>query len=253
MNYDRYFLFGCSWTKYYWPSWADIIKYATDKPVYNWGRPGIGNVGIFCRLVECDLKYKFTERDAIIVQWTNWTREDRYINGWKAYGNVFNNPFYDDSFAKKYWSWDNDVIKNATTILTANKAYRINYQFNMLPYLTKEAGYEPDISDNGINLAEFYNQHLPNLESWPISENSQFKGTCIDPHPDIRNHLYFYNNYIKTKFPLELGSEETRLNRLFLRISQKLNKSMTYNETQDTVMRLVKQFDPNFSFNNEGF
>ena len=57
MKYDRIFTFGCSWTRYVWPTWADIIKYTDQKPeVHNWGKPGIGNVGILYRMIECDLK-----------------------------------------------------------------------------------------------------------------------------------------------------------------------------------------------------
>lgn len=230
-----------------------MIRYATDKPVYNWAKSGLGNVGIFCRLIECDLKFKFTKRDAIIIQWTNWTREDRYIQGWKAHGNVFNNPYYDYKYLKKYWSYENDIIKNSTAIIAANKAYRIKYQFNMLDYLTKESGHEPEIDSASVELSKFYLKHLPVLDSWPADENTFFGDTCIDPHPDIKNHLYFFNNYIKPRFSLELGDKENMLLEMSDAISQQLNKSMTYPETHDRINKVVHQYDPNFYFKDEGF
>lgn len=78
MNIDRIFTFGCSWTRHWWPTWSNVIRYSVNAPVFNWGLGRIGNVGIFHRLVECDLKNKFTDRDLILVQWSLWTREDRF-------------------------------------------------------------------------------------------------------------------------------------------------------------------------------
>ena len=143
MNFERVFCFGCSWTHYKWPTWADLCRYGTDKPVYNWGLRGIGNVGILHRMLEADLKHQFTDKDLILVQWSTWTREDRYIDKWQAGGAVFNNNFYDKDFVKKYWSWNNDIIKNSTAIISANRMFNISYQYTFHPFPT-----EPDFGFN---------------------------------------------------------------------------------------------------------
>jgi hypothetical protein len=51
MKFKRAFLFGCSYTEYKWPTWANILKKDLDIPVYNWGLSGLGNVGLHCRMV----------------------------------------------------------------------------------------------------------------------------------------------------------------------------------------------------------
>jgi hypothetical protein len=78
-KYKRMFVFGCSYTRYHWPTWADII--GQDVPYYeNWGKPGAGNHFIFNSIMECDAKNKFTADDIILVMWSGPDREDRYIN-----------------------------------------------------------------------------------------------------------------------------------------------------------------------------
>lgn len=79
-KYKRFFSFGCSFTQYFWPTWADII--GREIPYYeNWGRGGAGNQYIMSSVIECDIKHKFTETDLVIIMWTSTSREDRYIDG----------------------------------------------------------------------------------------------------------------------------------------------------------------------------
>jgi hypothetical protein len=104
-NYKRLFAFGCSFTRYYWPTWADIL--AEDIPYYeNWGWGGAGNLYIFNAIMEAHNRHKFTKDDLIVVMWSNKNREDRYVNNqWlvtpgsnleKTYGAEWVKKFYDD-------------------------------------------------------------------------------------------------------------------------------------------------------------
>jgi hypothetical protein len=78
-KYKRFFAFGCSFTNYIWPTWADII--GQDIEFYeNWGKVGAGNHFIFNSIMECDAKYHFNEDDLVIVMWSGIEREDRYLN-----------------------------------------------------------------------------------------------------------------------------------------------------------------------------
>ena len=104
-KYKRFFAFGCSYTNYVWPTWADII--GQDIPIYlNWGNPGAGNHFIFNSIVEADARYNFNKDDLVIVMWTYKEREDRYNNSmWmhdttrtqeKTYGAQWFKKFGDD-------------------------------------------------------------------------------------------------------------------------------------------------------------
>jgi hypothetical protein len=79
-KYKRFFAFGCSFTNYYWPTWADII--GQDSNFYeNWAQPGAGNHFIFNSIIEADARYNFNSDDLIIIMWSTKEREDRYSNG----------------------------------------------------------------------------------------------------------------------------------------------------------------------------
>lgn len=89
----RLFTFGCSFTNYPWPTWANIVASELDIPFWNYAEGGAGNQYIFNMIMQADALHKFTKDDAIMICWSSVTREDRYINDeWQLYGNIFNNP-----------------------------------------------------------------------------------------------------------------------------------------------------------------
>ena len=198
MNYKRVFTFGCSFTNWIWPTWADVIAVQTGLPVYNGALAGIGNVGISCRILEYDLNYNFNEQDLILVMWSSWSREDRYINNrWQIHGSVFNNSFYDQHFLKKYWSWENDIIKNASAIISTNRSFNISDNYTICEYGDVERNNE---KRNDTPLFDKYKRNLPSTIVFNLDDNSRFNGASKDDHPDILSHVKFYNDHISEKF-----------------------------------------------------
>lgn len=120
-NYKRFFAFGCSFTGYFWPTWADVL--ATEMPnteYYNLGKCGAGNMFIIQRLLEANAKFKFNEHDLIIVMWTTFCREDRYVNGyWHTPGNIFTQNTYDMKWVKKFADPIGYLMRDLTLITTA--------------------------------------------------------------------------------------------------------------------------------------
>ena len=199
MNHNRVFCFGCSFTEYQWPTWATILQKDLDIPVYNWGLCGLGNKGIFSKLIQCDIKYNFTEKDLIMIVWSSWTREDRYINGhWNNGGNILNNHYYDRKFIEKYWDWENDIINNASCIISANKAYNIWLNSSIVPLDNPQDLFIPDQDDknsiqqkNQRKMLEFYLTKLPKMTYFDMTQNSYYNKTTTDGHPDIMLHKKF--------------------------------------------------------------
>jgi hypothetical protein len=249
---NRIFTFGCSWTKHWWPTWADIIRYSVDIPVYNWGLGGIGNVGIFHRMVECDLKYKFTDKDLILVQWSSWTREDRYIDKWAAHGNIFNNHLYDETFIEKYWTWENDIIKNSTAIISANKIFDIKLQSTMISIGEHEATHKL-LKDKKSNISEFYFDKIPkNIINFPNEKNSRFYGRSVDSHPDPLNHLYFYKNILRKNIQeLPTCKVEYNLIEFQKNTSKLIHNRMSFKESSAIIKECSMEFDAQI-FNYDG-
>lgn len=244
MNYDRIFIFGCSFTKHQWPTWADIIRYNSDIQVENWGHGGIGNVGIFHKLVECNLKNKFTKKDLILIQWSSWTREDRFRESWIASGNIFSNVSYDDKFINNYWHRNNDIIKNSTAMISASKMFDIAYECHLLPILENESDHNT-ILDQNEEVYDFYMKHIDqNNDVFPMFLNQQFEGRCMDTHPDIKLHIYFYENYVKKKlnFLPEVKNKNELLN-LHNKIAMSINKRMSFEKTMDVITSITEKFD----------
>ena len=73
-RFKRFFAFGCSFTKYKWPTWADILGTKFEE-YYNFGRGGACNTYIMNKFIEADTKYKFNwETDYIVIMFTNFNR-----------------------------------------------------------------------------------------------------------------------------------------------------------------------------------
>lgn len=114
----RLFTFGCSYTYYMWPTWADFLSLEYDY-YENWGMTGIGNRAIAERIAECHAKNQFTKDDTIVVQWSTILRHDWHNNkpivnpsGWQTRGNAFspinsklyNQKWYDTFYCEKSWT-----------------------------------------------------------------------------------------------------------------------------------------------------
>lgn len=60
------YTFGCSMTKWYWPTWADWLR-IYDQPVINLANKGYGNQNIYWNLI--NRIDSFTSDDHIIIMW----------------------------------------------------------------------------------------------------------------------------------------------------------------------------------------
>lgn len=117
-KYKRVFAFGCSFTNYKWPTWADVISFEyPDVEYYNFGKAGGGNLFIFSTIMAANKKYRFTQDDLVLIMWSTFSREDRYIQrGWETPGNIFTQGYYDKEFIKKYICVKGCVVRDLALI-----------------------------------------------------------------------------------------------------------------------------------------
>lgn len=115
-KYKRFFAFGCSFTRYHYATWADILGKDTPE-YYNYGMSGGGNQFIFHSLIEAHTRHHFNENDLVIIMWTNIGREDRWLRGnWLNVGNIYNQNFYDETFMKKCVDINGYLIRDLSFI-----------------------------------------------------------------------------------------------------------------------------------------
>ena len=132
MKNKRLFAFGCSFTNYHWPTWADIV--AKEHNYFeNWGQPGCGNHFIFNSLLECNQRNKFTKDDTVMICWSNVTREDRYLtNSWLSAGNIFTTSVYPKTWVNEFVTERGCLIRDLAFIKAINlllKNIGCNYKF----------------------------------------------------------------------------------------------------------------------------
>ncbi len=157
-KYKRFFVFGCSFTHYKWPTWANIL--ATEMPhaeFYNFGKSGGGNQYISNRLVEVNKRYKFNKDDLVIVMWTTFCREDRYVrNDWLTPGNIFTQNEYSDEFVSKYADTKGYLIRDLASMELAS-TYLSSLESDIITLISVPYDYQQEQSDESIQtILELY-------------------------------------------------------------------------------------------------
>ena len=226
----RIIFFGCSYTQYGWPTWANVIGYDQGVEYHNFGLAGIGNVGIRHRIIEANTKLKFTDEDKIFILWSSWSREDRIRKqNWVTPGSVFNagNPEFNNYFIKRYWSFDNDIVKNATAIHIANQLFgkNIYWQGSAFELATNEA-FATNFDSKTQKLVDFYLQLLPTIPvyNFEINDDAHKPFKIIqDCHPDPITHMDIVKQWIYPELGLELKESTIEL---FTELNNNIEKHM---------------------------
>ena len=179
---SRLFTFGCSFSKYTWPMWSDLLGLEFDH-FENWGVSGGGNVCIANRVIECIVKNNITPEDIIVVQWTTHLRHDfhtfKYLTdgpdkeaGWKTKGSIFNYlnvKKYDKQWQKNFFDEQSYVMLTLNAIHSTQLALEntgCKWAMTSLADISKlgsdisvDPGYNE--SSSSIGLWESYPEFLP--------------------------------------------------------------------------------------------
>lgn len=213
----RIFAFGCSFTNYSWPTWANIIAFDLDIPLYNYGMSGAGNQYIFNSIMQADNYYNFNQDDLIMVCWTNISREDRFIQGhWQLHGNIYSQSYYDKDFVKKYVNESNGALRDFAAIKAAYEFIKFkNCQFHFLKMLDFEFFDQWVLKEESTTINAISNQYSKYLEKieksfikvlWnndlTIKQNEEAKiaSGYIDGHPNVVEHFTYLENVFEHDF-----------------------------------------------------
>lgn len=117
-KYKRLITVGCSFTKYQWPTWANILAHEMSHAEFiNLGKSGAGNPFISYKVAEGHTRLKYNKDDLIVIMWSTFCREDRYLNdNWHTPGNIFTQQFYPDSFVKKFCDTKGYIIRDLNVV-----------------------------------------------------------------------------------------------------------------------------------------
>lgn len=127
----KLFTFGCSFTNYNWPTWADLLGLEYF-PHFNWGYAGLGNRAIADRVAEAHARMSFEKGDVVIIQWSSplrhdWMRTDlTKTEGtyWKTHGSIFskeNSKVFDSHWINTFWDEKAYVIQTLNAIVATQE------------------------------------------------------------------------------------------------------------------------------------
>jgi len=222
-KYKRIFVFGCSFTSYIWPTWADVIhSEMPDSEYYNFGQAGGGNMFIASRVAEANAKFKFTDTDLVMIMWSTFCREDRWVkHSWLTLGNIYNQGLYDKEWVKKfadtrgYFIRDLSLIELTTNYLKSTHcgylgltSVPIEYDNESSPVLTQDVS---DITETYKKLIATFHGSLLEVEfnSFWTTCHSYYPAGATEINRDSHPSPMRYYNYLK-KIGLNLSEKSEK-------------------------------------------
>lgn len=201
-EYKRLFTFGCSFTQYNWPTWANIIAVDTGIPHYNFAMPGVGNLAIMLRMIQADAVMEFTDDDLVMVGWSTQDREDRIINGMFINGgSVFNNRYFSTRWLKRYYNPEHYELVTKSAQIAVEKMFPSAVHVQMFNNQLIDAhgqigvGFFKRLMKSSHKQTKGYikrtfDQKLPKFIE--VNPHGKDMGTYADDgHPDIPEHILY--------------------------------------------------------------
>jgi hypothetical protein len=188
---------------------------------------------ISARLAEANAKFNFCETDLVIVMWTTFCREDRYLNNnWLCPGNIFTQQSYSEEFVKKYADTKGYLIRDLAIITIAN-GYLKSLPCDAITLASVPYNYQNERDDTILPILDVYkntiNETPPSLLELEMNgewtnghEYYDKKVWSRDYHPDPMR----YRNYLE-----KIGIPLTDRSYLFAKESfDKLKQTKTKEE-----------------------
>lgn len=256
----RFIAFGCSYTSFCYPTWADYIGVGFDE-YYNFAVPGSSNTWLMNRFIEADNELKYnSETDLIIVMLTGLGRFsyiDPKSKKWTSHGDLhsyvghtkdpvmklFIEYFWTDKMAI-YQSWI--AVKTIKSILMAkNIPHKIIMGIDNCLYLNDkinlshiEMNYTREIYDL-LDIPISLDEYVANLTREEIiwKDCNQREG-----HPSLREHYKF----VEEMLPDFISEESKELldtwKREFIDLSQQLQGKKFNDQFRKNLSNNVRLF-----------
>ena len=233
----RFFSFGCSFTKWCWPTWNDYIGINFDAYI-NKGSSGADNKNILYNLLQVDKEYKLNENDFVIVMFSSFNRMS-YVNDTyyiKNIGDIIDHNIKEHPMGKTYnfetAIYDNCIaIQSFKSILESKNIKYIflqstEHDFNVSDYQLGKKKVKGDILDIYQDTLDLFK--YPPIETW-CYDNYDFERekvfwidkNRIDGHPTMKHHL----DFVKEFFPQYITDKSNDL--------YNVHKKIFTNESQD--------------------
>jgi hypothetical protein len=210
---SKLYAFGCSFTNYRWSTWADCLAPEFDY-FENWGQAGGGNHYIFNSVMEADQHHQFGTGDTVVVCWTDFNRDDRYVKGrWHTLGNIFNCPIYEPKYLKDHYDERGYLIRDLAYIKAVKTLLEnrpgLTWRFLSMVELMARPWPDDNVSQHRDAMrlySDVLDTILPGYDKTVFAETG-WPNRNGDPHPSPEEHL----TYLDTVLPGWVTKAETRV------------------------------------------
>lgn len=212
----RFFAFGCSYTSWHYPTWADYLAVGLNsKEYYNYARGGASNQYILYRFIEALENQKITENDYVAVMFTSHARYSFYKpdTRWTTHGDVLDNeghPLYQEMFKyldEHFWSPEFGLYQSWHSAFIVKKLLEtFNIKHTLLQGPVSQKQFYKRITDKQLAFMyeEKFNATVNCPESLELFQGhhknyvrvSWAEGQKNDGHPTTEIHF----DYFKRRF-----------------------------------------------------
>ena len=218
-KYKRVFAFGCSFTSWAYPTYADLIfKSCTNAEKYNFGKSGGGNIFITNRLTEANKKFKFNEDDLVVLMWSTFARLDvwRMDKRWITPGNIYSQDQLSKEVVDQVIDLDGVLMRDLSIIEVAT-VYLNSLPCDVIKFMSVPPDYDHNMNHKkdfiGTQIVETYSDTVKSYGTsfyeylgghWPKNDVCYeyvdgFRDLMIDYHPRIIDSVNFLSHH---KIPL---------------------------------------------------
>jgi hypothetical protein len=167
---NRLFTFGCSFTNYFWPTWADILGREFDY-FENWGANGGGQLFILNSLTESIKRNSIGKDDTVVIMWSSVMRDDRWIGeGWQLEGSLYGRLDYTQEYIDQFVDPTGYLIRDLSIISAAIKILEAVgcrwYMLSMVPFGYHENNIDIDLCkevDMDQRVVNLYQEDLQKI------------------------------------------------------------------------------------------
>lgn len=255
----RLFVFGCSYSNYAYPTWADMISVNFDE-YYNYGRAGACNAYIMNKVVGADNDIGFKRAtDTVIVMLTGLGRFS-YLprnEGWRTPGDLFNynentkDPITTE-FYNNMWSDNWAVVQSwiaAKAIKKILMSQKIKHHIVMgvdnESYINGSADIDSEVFKRAVDIYNLLD-HKTTLDKWKWA-NNYYDSEWWDDRQSNDGHpsMDVYMNYAKEFFPQYTSRNSYK----FLKYWRRHFDHRSQSDMGQTFIRLFQR-DKNLAFTN---
>lgn len=249
---NRLFTFGCSFTSYIYPTWADFLGENFDE-YYNCGIGGASNDNIFGRFIEANTLFNFSENDYVVVMLTSVDRFSFFSdNKWKRvmdYDNdhdlfkIYLNEIYSSSWGLYRTYTYINAIKNILELKKIPHKILNAFKLNESMVSEQKKFYNFELSINFLkymkkfeSLSDFIDKKYEGNKEYYLYSDWDH----IDFHPTVDMHFSFF----KEHFPNYVTDNTEKLysiSKNYMAEKRKQKEIMNFFETNIFVKR-----KPNF-------